>query len=121
MESLLTANLKQRPPTILVKRGPEWRWVLLSSCFLPGWRAACRVIYNAARRTSVGKSFLLGKVSSDNLMSSPANLSTKYVDPVEGDRRVAQRCPVVPLCLSGKRRLGFENFEGVDWDQYSAT
>jgi len=119
MESLVTANLKQRPLRSLVSVAGVALGVALIMLFTGLARGMSGDLQR--RSSNVRAEIIFTRVgSSDNLVSSPANLSTKYVDKLKEIDGVAAAVPVVRYVYQGSGGLGFENFEGIDWDQYSA-
>src|SRR5467141_1459071 len=79
MESLVTANLKQRPLRSLVSVVGVALGVALIMLFTGLARGMSGDLQR--RSSNVRAEIIFTRVgSSDNLISSPANLSTKYVD-----------------------------------------
>jgi putative ABC transport system permease protein len=118
MESLVTANLRQRPLRSLISIAGVALGVILIMLFT----GLARGMSNDLQRRS---SNLRGEIiftrpgSSDSLLGSSANLSTKYVQRLLEIDGVAAAVPVVKYVYQGTGAFGFEQFDGVDWDQYS--
>jgi len=55
----------------------------------------------------------------DNLTSTPANLSTKYVDNLRAVDGVESAVPVIRYVFQGGAGFGFEQIEGVDWEPFA--
>jgi putative ABC transport system permease protein len=102
MESLVTANLKQRPVRSIVSIAG----VALGVALIMLFTGLARGMSNDLKRraSNVRAEIIFTRAgSANNLMSSSANLSTKYVDRLKE--------------IDG---VGFEQIEGVDWNQYAA-
>jgi putative ABC transport system permease protein len=119
MESLVTANLKQRPVRSIVSIAG----VALGVALIMLFTGLARGMSNDLKRraSNVRAEIIFTRAgSANNLMSSSANLSTKYVDRLKEIDGVAAAVPVVRYIYSGGKGLGFEQIEGVDWNQYAA-
>jgi putative ABC transport system permease protein len=55
----------------------------------------------------------------DNMTSSPANLSTKYVENLRAVDGVEAAVPVIRYVFQGGAGFGFEQIEGVDWEPFA--
>ena len=119
MESLVTANLKQRPLRSLVSVAG----VALGVALIMLFTGLARGMSNDLQRRSsnMRAEIIFARVgSSDNLIANSANVSTKYVEKLKEIEGVATAVPVVRYVYQGTGGLGFENFEGIDWNEYSA-
>jgi putative ABC transport system permease protein len=118
MDNLVTANLKQRPVRTLV----SILGVALGVALIMLFTGLARGMSNDLQRRSsnVKAEIIFARAGSTNLMSSSANLSTKYVDRLKEIDGVAAAVPVIRYIYQGGKGLGFEQVEGVDWDQYSS-
>jgi putative ABC transport system permease protein len=55
----------------------------------------------------------------DNVTSSTANLSTKYVEKLQAIDGVQSAVPVILYIFQGGSGFGFERIEGVDWSAFA--
>ncbi|HYE64351.1 MAG TPA: ABC transporter permease [Pyrinomonadaceae bacterium] len=119
MDNLVTANIRQRPIRSLVSIAGVSLGVALVMLFTGLARGMSN---DLQRRSSNVRAEIIftRKGSTDNLTSSPANLSTKYVERLQAIEGVEAAVPVIRYIFQGGRGFGFEQVEGVDWAPFAA-
>ena len=118
MDNLVTANIRQRPVRSLVSVAGVALGVALVMLFT----GLSRGMSNDLQRRSqnVRAEIIFTRPGSMELTSSTANLSTKYVEILQGIEGVAAAVPVIRYVSQGNRGFGFEQIEGVDWASFAA-
>jgi putative ABC transport system permease protein len=118
MDNLVTANIRQRPIRSLVSVAGVALGVALVLLFTGLSRGMSN---DLQRRSSNLRAEIMftRKGSMDSLTGSPANLNTRYVDELKKVEGVEYAVPVILYVSSGNRGFGFQQIEGVDWDQFS--
>lgn len=119
MQSLVSANLKQRPVRSIVSIAGVALGVALVMLFTGLARGMSNDVQR--RGANVRAEIIFTRAgSSGNLISSVTNLSTKYVERLKEIDGVAAAVPVVRYIYQGGRGFGFEQIEGVNWGEYAA-
>jgi putative ABC transport system permease protein len=118
MDNLVTANIRQRP----VRSFVSVAGVALGVALVMLFTGLARGMSDDLQKRSANlraEIIFTRKGSMDNLTSSPANLSTKYVERLEQVEGVEMAVPSIRYVSQGGRGLGFEQVEGVDWAQFA--
>ncbi len=118
MDSLVTANLRQRPVRAVVSAAG----VALGVCLVMLFTGLARGMSNdLQRRSSNLKAEIIftRDVGSTQLMGTTANLPVEYVDELLKVEGVAMAVPSIRYVSQGGRGFGFEQVEGVDWDSFA--
>jgi putative ABC transport system permease protein len=119
MNNLIISNIRQRPIRSLVSIAGVALGVALVMLFTGLSRGMSN---DLQRRSSNVRAEIIftRKGSLDNLTSSTANVSTKYVDLLRKVEGVDAAVPVIRYVSQGDRGFGFEQIEGVDWDVFAS-
>src|SRR3982751_6638301 len=118
MDNLITANIRQRPIRSVVSVAGVALGVALVMLFTGLARGMSNDLQR--RSSNVRAEILFTRPgSADNLTSSTANLSTKYVDELQKIEGVESAVPVINYIYQGGRGFGFEQVEGVDWAPFA--
>ncbi|HEV2913952.1 MAG TPA: ABC transporter permease [Pyrinomonadaceae bacterium] len=118
MDNLIAANIRQRPIRSLV----SILGVALGVALVMLFTGLARGMSNDLQRRSsnVRAEIIFTRPGSgDNLTSSTANLSTKYVEELQRVEGVAAALPAIRYIYQGGRGFGFEQVEGVDWAPFA--
>ncbi len=118
MDNLVTANIRQRPIRSLV----SIVGVALGVALVMLFTGLARGMSNDLQRRSsnVRAEIIFTRPgSADNLTTSTANLSTKYIEELERIEGVEAAVPVIRYIYQGGRGFGFEQVEGVDWAEFA--
>ena len=118
MDSLVTANVRQRPVRAIVSAAG----VALGVCLVMLFTGLARGMSNdLQRRSSNLKAEIIftRDAGSTQLTGTTANLSVKYVDELLKVEGVAMAVPSIRYFSQGGKGFGFEQYEGVDWDQFA--
>jgi putative ABC transport system permease protein len=118
MESLVTANVRQRPVRALVSAAG----VALGVCLVMLFTGLARGMSNDLERRSQNlKAELIFSRSGgmDVSMSASASVSVKYKEELEKIEGVEMAVPDIRFFSQGGKGFGFEQLEGVDWDQFA--
>src|ERR1051325_5519997 len=119
MDNLITANIRQRPIRSLV----SVVGVALGVALVMLFTGLARGMSNDLQRRSQNlraEIMFTRPGTMDNLTSSPANLSTKYVENLRAVEGVESAVPVIRYVFQGGAGFGFEQVEGVDWEPFAA-
>ena len=119
MDNLVAANIRQRPIRSLV----SVVGVALGVALVMLFTGLARGMSNDLQRRSQNlraEIIFTRPGTMDNLTSSPANLSTKYVGNLLAVEGVESAVPVIRNVFQGGRGFGFEQVEGVDWEPFAA-
>jgi putative ABC transport system permease protein len=119
MDSLVTANVRQRPVRAVVSAAG----VALGVCLVMLFTGLARGMSNdLQRRSSNLKADIIftRDAGSTLLTGTTANLSVRYVDELLKIDGVAMAVPSIRYFSQGGKGFGFEQYEGVDWDGYAA-
>lgn len=117
MDSLVTANLRQRP----LRSAISIIGVALGVALVMIFTGLARGLSNDLQRRSsnVRAEIIFTRPGSIQLTSSSTNLSTKYVQLLKQIDGVENAMPVILEFYQGSSGFGFDQIEGVDWDQFS--
>lgn len=118
MDNLIAANIRQRPVRSLV----SVIGVALGVALVMLFTGLARGMSNDLQRRSqnLRAEILFTRPGTmDNLTSSPANLSTKYVENLQAVEGVESAVPVIRYVFQGGAGFGFEQVEGVDWQPFA--
>jgi putative ABC transport system permease protein len=118
MDSLVVNNIKQRPLRALV----SVLGVGLGVCLVMLFTGLSRGMSNDLQRRSsnLRAEIIFTRPGGMELTSSTANLSVKYVEELMKVEGVGSAVPVIRNVFQGGRGFGFEQVEGVDFDQFAA-
>ncbi|HEY0375490.1 MAG TPA: ABC transporter permease [Pyrinomonadaceae bacterium] len=119
MDNLIAANIRQRPIRSLV----SVIGVALGVALVMLFTGLARGMSNDLQRRSQNlraEIIFTRPGTMDNLTSSPANLSTKYVENLRAVEGVESAVPVIRYIFQGGAGFGFEQVEGVDWEPFAA-
>src|SRR5215216_4440282 len=118
MESLVTANVRQRPVRALVSAAG----VALGVCLVMLFTGLARGLSNDLQRRSQNlRAELIFSRSGgmDVSTSASASVSVKYKDELEKIDGVDMAVPDIRYFSQGGKGFGFEQVEGVDWDAFA--
>jgi putative ABC transport system permease protein len=118
MESLVTANVRQRPVRAVVSAAG----VALGVCLVMLFTGLARGLSNDLQRRSqnLKAEIIFTRSSGTELMSTGASLSVKYVPLLREMEGVAAAVPAIRYVSQGGKGFGFEQVEGVDWNEFAA-
>lgn len=119
MDSLVTANVRQRPVRALVSAAG----VALGVCLVMLFTGLARGLSNDLERRSQNlkaEIVFTRDAGSTQLMSTTTNLSVKYAEELMKIEGVAMAVPDIRYVSQGGKGFGFEQVEGVDWDAFAA-
>jgi putative ABC transport system permease protein len=118
MESLVTANVRQRPVRAIVSAAG----VALGVCLVMLFTGLARGMSNDLQRRSqnLKAEIIFTRSSGMELMSNSASLSVKYVALLREIDGVAAAVPAIRYLSQGSKGFGFEQVEGVDWNDFAA-
>src|SRR5215204_74852 len=118
MDSLVTANVRQRPVRAVVSAAG----VALGVCLVMLFTGLARGLSNDLERRSQNlKAELIFSRSGgmDVSMSASASVSVKYKEELEKIEGVEMVVPDLRFFSQGGKGFGFEQVEGVDWDAFA--
>ncbi len=117
MESLVTANIKQRPVRALVSIAG----VALGVCLVMLFTGLARGMSNDLQRRSqnIRSEIIFTRPGGTGLVETTANLSTKYVGEILKVEGVESAVPAIRYASQGGKGFGFEQIEGVDWEPFA--
>jgi putative ABC transport system permease protein len=118
MDNLIAANIRQRPIRSLV----SVVGVALGVALVMLFTGLARGMSNDLQRRSQNlraEIIFTRPGTMDNLTSSTANLSTKYVERLETIEGVESAVPVIRYVFQGGAGFGFEQVEGIDWEPFA--
>jgi putative ABC transport system permease protein len=118
MDNLIAANIRQRPIRSLV----SVVGVALGVALVMLFTGLARGMSNDLQRRSQNlraEIIFTRPGTMDNLTSSTANLSTKYVERLQAIEGVESAVPVIRYVFQGGAGFGFEQVEGVDWEPFA--
>ncbi|MDT5296553.1 MAG: putative transport system permease protein [Acidobacteriota bacterium] len=118
MESLVTANVRQRPVRAVVSAAG----VALGVCLVMLFTGLARGLSNDLQRRSqnLRAEIIFTRSGGTELMSTSANLPVKYAEELAKIDGVAMAVPDIRYVSQGGKGFGFEQVEGVDWQQFAA-
>jgi putative ABC transport system permease protein len=117
MDSLIAANIRQRPIRSLVSAAGVALGVALVMLFTGLARGMSNDLQR--RSSNVRAEIIFTRKGSMELTTSTANLSTKYVDELMKVEGVEMAVPVIRYIYQGGRGFGFEQVEGVEWEPFA--
>jgi putative ABC transport system permease protein len=118
MESLVTANVRQRPVRAVVSAAG----VALGVCLVMLFTGLARGLSNDLQRRSQNlKAELIFSRSGgmDASMSASASVPVQYKEELEKIEGVEMAVPAIRFFSQGGRGFGIEQLEGVDWDEFA--
>ena len=118
MQSLVTANVRQRPVRAVVSAAG----VALGVCLVMLFTGLARGLSNDLQRRSqnLRAEIIFTRSGGTELMSTTANLPVKYAEELLKVEGVAAAVPDIRYVSQGGKGFGFEQVEGVDWDEFAA-
>src|SRR5918993_1182204 len=118
MESLVTANVRQRPVRAVVSAAG----VALGVCLVMLFTGLARGLSNDLQRRSqnLKAEIIFTRSGGTELTSTTANLPVQYADELLKVEGVAMAVPDIRYLSQGGKGFGFEQVEGVDWAQFAA-
>ena len=118
MESLVTANVRQRPVRAVVSAAG----VALGVCLVMLFTGLARGMSNDLQRRSqsLKAEIIFTRSGGTELMSTAANLPVKYAEILREIDGVSMAVPAIRYISQGGKGFGFEQVEGVDWEQFAA-
>src|SRR5215210_7597072 len=119
MDSLVTANVRQRPVRALVSAAG----VALGVCLVMLFTGLARGLSNDLERRSQNlkaEIVFTRDAGSTQLMSTSANLPVRYAEELLKVEGVTMAVPDIRYVSQGGKGFGFEQVEGVDWDAFAA-
>ena len=118
MESLVAANVRQRPVRAIVSAAG----VALGVCLVMLFTGLARGMSNDLQRRSqnLKAEIVFTRSSGTELTSNTAGLSVKYVPLLREIDGVAAAIPAIRYLSQGGKGFGFEQIEGVDWNEFAA-
>jgi putative ABC transport system permease protein len=119
MDNLIAANIRQRPIRSLV----SIVGVALGVALVMLFTGLARGLSNDLQRRSqnVRAEIMFTRPGTmDNVTSSTANLSTKYVEKLQAIEGVQSAVAVVLYIFQGGSGFGIERIEGMDWSAFAA-
>jgi putative ABC transport system permease protein len=118
MESLVTANVRQRPVRAVVSAAG----VALGVCLVMLFTGLAGGLSNDLERRSqnLRAEIIFTRSGGTELMSTSANLPVKYAEELAKIEGVAMAVPDIRYVSQGGKGFGFEQVEGVDWRQFAA-
>jgi putative ABC transport system permease protein len=118
MESLVIANVRQRPVRALVSAAG----VALGVCLVMLFTGLARGLSNDLERRSQNlKAELVFSRSGgmDVSLSASASVSARYEEELEKIEGVEMAVPDIRFFSEGGKGFGLEQIEGVDWDEFA--
>jgi len=118
MDNLVVANIRQRPVRALVSVAG----VALGVCLVMLFTGLSRGMSNdlARRSQNVRAEIVFTRPGSREMMTSTVNLSVEYANRLKQVEGVERAVPVIRYISQGGRGFGFEQVEGVPWDEFSS-
>ncbi|HEX8499056.1 MAG TPA: ABC transporter permease [Pyrinomonadaceae bacterium] len=118
MDSLVTANVRQRPVRAVVSAAG----VALGVCLVMLFTGLARGLSNDLQRRSqnLKADIIFTRSGGTELMSTTANLPVQYAEELLKVEGIAQAIPDIRYVSQGGKGFGFEQVEGVDWNQFAA-
>lgn len=118
MDSLVTANVRQRPVRAVVSAAG----VALGVCLVMLFTGLARGLSNDLQRRSqnLKAEIIFTRSGGTELMSTTANLPVQYAEELLKVEGVAMAVPDIRYVSQGGKGFGFEQVEGVDWKEFAA-
>lgn len=117
MESLVIANIKQRPFRSIISAAGVALGVALVMMFTGLSRGMSNDL--KTRTANVQAEIMFTRKGTLSLTSSSLNLDVEYAKLLSQVNGVQSAVPVALYISQGKRGFGFQQIEGVDWDSYA--
>src|ERR1043166_1818492 len=117
MDNLVTSNIRQRPIRTLVSVAGIALGVALVMLFTGLARGMSNDLQR--RASTVRAELIFMRPGAVQLMSSTANLDTRYVDRLKAIDGVEEALPVIRHFSQGSGGIGIEQIDVVDWDAYA--
>ena len=117
MDNLVASNIRQRPIRTLVSVAGIALGVSLVMLFTGLTRGMSNDLQR--RASNVRAEIIFMRHGAMQLTASTANLSTQYVDRLKAIEGVDDALPVIRHFFQGSKGFGFEQIDGVDWDDYA--
>src|ERR1051325_1901022 len=117
MESLVTANVRQRPVRAVVSAAG----VALGVCLVMLFTGLARGMSEDLQRRSqnLKAEIIFTRSAGTELMSTSASLPVKYAELLRGVEGVSMAVPAIRYVSQGGKGFGFEQVEGVDWNDFA--
>ncbi|HYN85659.1 MAG TPA: ABC transporter permease [Pyrinomonadaceae bacterium] len=117
MESLVLANIRQRPVRALVSAAG----VALGVCLVMLFTGLTRGMSNDLHRRSsnIRAEIIFTRPGSNEMLSSGAQLSVRYAELLREIEGVESAVPSIRYISQGGRGFGYEQIEGVDWEPFA--
>ena len=118
MESLVAANVRQRPVRALVSAAG----VALGVCLVMLFTGLARGMSNDLQRRSsnLRAEIIFTRAGGSEMMSAQASLPVKYAEELLKIEGVEMAVPSIRYFSQGGKGFGFEQVEGVDWNEFAA-
>ncbi|MDQ3803952.1 MAG: ABC transporter permease [Acidobacteriota bacterium] len=118
MDSLVTANVRQRPVRAVVSAAG----VALGVCLVMLFTGLARGLSEDLQRRSqnLRAEIIFTRSGGTELMSSTANLPVQYAEELRRIEGVEMAVPAIRYVSQGGKGFGFEQVEGVDWNEFAA-
>jgi putative ABC transport system permease protein len=117
MESLVVSNIRQRPVRALVSVAGVGLGVCLVMLFTGLSRGMSSDLQR--RSQSIRSEIIFTRAGGSSLVETTANLSTRYVGEILKVEGVEMAVPAIRYASQAGRGFGFEQIEGVDWEQFA--
>jgi putative ABC transport system permease protein len=117
MDSLVAANVRQRPVRTIVSVAG----IALGVCLVMLFTGLATGMSNdlARRNANFRAEIIFTRPGSLQVLSASLNTSTLYVDRLKAIEGVADAVPVGVDIFQDNKGFGFERVEGVDWESWS--
>src|SRR5882724_285782 len=117
MDNLVASNIRQRPIRTLVSVAG----VALGVCLIMLFTGLARGMSNDLQRraSNVRAEIIFMRPGAIQLTASTANLSTQYVERLKAIEGVDDALPIIRHFFQGSKGFGFEQIDGVEWDNYA--
>jgi putative ABC transport system permease protein len=118
MDSLVTANVRQRPVRAVVSAAG----VALGVCLVMLFTGLARGLSEDLQRRSqnLRAEIIFTRAGGTELMSTTANLPVQYAEELRRIEGVEWAVPSIRYVSQGSKGFGFEQVEGVDWNDFAA-
>jgi putative ABC transport system permease protein len=118
MDSLVTANVLQRPVRAVVSAAG----VALGVCLVMLFTGLARGLSEDLQRRSqnIRAEIIFTRPGGTEMMATTANLPVQYADELRRVEGVEAAVPAIRYVSQGSKGFGFEQVEGVDWDAFAA-
>lgn len=118
MDSLVAANVRQRPVRALVSAAG----VALGVCLVMLFTGLARGLSEDLQRRSqnIRAEIIFTRSGGTEMMATTANLPVQYAEELRRIEGVEAAVPAIRYVSQGSKGFGFEQVEGVDWDAFAA-